>query len=120
MNRQEIADQLEIELSNAAEWRREKAIEHPNDGRNVEAAKILDRLSQTVKQVEPTILAAYAELFEDDLRDAERNNEPGLVESPQSGSRTRHNELLREVGFHWSPETATEFVSRFISEMTGA
>jgi hypothetical protein len=29
MNRQEIADQLEIELSNAAEWRREKAIEHP-------------------------------------------------------------------------------------------
>lgn len=89
---------MEIELSSTAEWRRAESIQYPHDRRNVEAAEILDRLARTVKQVDPTILAAYAELL-NDLKDSEQKSE-----------------LLREIGFHWWPQTATEFVSRFISE----
>jgi hypothetical protein len=97
----EVVDLLEIELSTTAEWRRARSIEYPDDRRNVEAAEILDRLARTVKQVDPAMLAAYAALF-DDLQDSERKSE-----------------LLRQIGFHWWPETATEFVSRFISERSG-
>jgi hypothetical protein len=94
----EVVDLLEIELSSTAEWRRAKSIEYPDDRRYVEAAEMLDRLARTVKQVDPATLAAYAELF-DDLNDSERKSE-----------------LFREIGFHWWPQTATDFVSRFISE----
>jgi hypothetical protein len=97
----EVVDLLEIELSSTAEWRRAESIQHPNEPRNVEAAEILDRLAQTVKQVDPAVLASYAELF-NDLQDSERKSE-----------------LLREIGFHWWPLSATEFVSRFISERPG-
>ena len=38
----EAVDLLEIELSSTAEWRRAKAIQYPDDRRNVEAAEILD------------------------------------------------------------------------------
>ena len=87
-----------------AEWRREKAIEHSADHRNIEAAEMLDRLANTVDEVKPrSLLEAYAELFEDCDGDE--------VE--------RHGQLLREVGFHWDPKTATEFVQRFIAETTG-
>jgi len=97
----QVVDLLEIELSSTAEWRRARSIQYPDDRRNIEAAEILDRLARTVKQVDPAKLAAYAALLED-LQASERKSE-----------------LLHEIGFHWWPQTATEFVSRFISERPG-
>ena len=63
--------------------------------------QLLAVLAATVDQIEPSLLAAYAELWE------------GPVESEA------HAELLREVGFSFWPSTAAEFVSRFISKLTG-
>ena len=102
MKLDEMVAELEIDISNTAEWRRIKALEHPDDNRNIEAAELLDRLAATVRQTDPAVLEAYRELFED-VYDSER-----------------HGDLLRSIGFHWWPKTATEFVSRFISEETGA
>jgi hypothetical protein len=99
----ETAKLLRNDFLGTANWRREKAVEYPADRRDREAAEILDRLASTVDQVEPGLLEVYAELFEDCEGDE--------VE--------RHGELLDEVGFDWDPKTATEFVQRFIAEMTG-
>jgi hypothetical protein len=94
-------ESLRLAFQSTAEWRRQKAVERPEDTRNATAAEILDHLAATTKDVVPEILEAYVELFED-LPDTER-----------------HEDLLREVGFHWEPESASEFVSRFIKEATG-
>ena len=62
---------------------------------------LLEALAATVDEVEPSLLAAYAELWE------------GPVES------RAHADLLHEVGFSFWPSTAAEFVNRFISKLTG-
>jgi hypothetical protein len=91
-------DVLEDAFLDTARWRREKATEYPNDERNLEAAALLDRLATTVDQVEPELLAAYAKLH-DDYCDIET-----------------HSEMLRAIGFDSAPETASEFVAKFISK----
>ena len=97
MGIQELRDEFE----RTATWRREKAAEHPDDTRNAEAAAVLDRLAETAVDVDARLLTAYEELIE------------GLMESE------RHSEMLREIGFHSWPSTASEFISRFIAETTG-
>ncbi|WP_396604337.1 hypothetical protein ACFLEY_34660 [Bradyrhizobium sp. YCK136] len=82
-----------------AEWRRQKAREYP-DERNIEAAECFDRLAATATNVEPAVLQAYEELLED------------------YGDHELQSELLRQVGFHWLPANASEFISRFIRERT--
>jgi hypothetical protein len=83
-----------------ADWRRRKAAEYPDDVRNLEAANCFDRLAATAGDVPPAVMRAYAELFED-CHDAER-----------------HAELLKQVGFQWLPDDASEFVAAFIAEQT--
>jgi len=48
-----------------AEWRRRKAIEYPDDQRNLVAADIFDELVKTVDDLDPALLEASEELFED-------------------------------------------------------
>jgi hypothetical protein len=99
----ELAFQLDLlrtEFLNTADWRRQKAIEHPDDKRNEEAAQLLERLATTVEQVEAHLIKAFYELREDS-REAEE-----------------YSEMLRKVGFHWGPKTATEFVRDFIGRTT--
>jgi len=67
---------------------------------NFEAVALLDRLTNTVDEIHPRLLEAYA--WEGD----------GL-----SGAETQ-SEMLRGVIFDWAPQTASEFVSEFISKMT--
>jgi hypothetical protein len=92
---------LEIGLPGSVTRRRVEATKSPLDERYYEAMQLLAALAATVDQIEPSLLAAYAELWE------------GPVESEA------HAELLREVGFSFWPSTAAEFVSRFISKLTG-
>ena len=82
-------------------WLGEGGTRMPVGGRYYEAMKLLAVLAATVDQIEPSLLAAYAELWE------------GPVESEV------HAELLREVGFSFWPSTAAEFASRFIFKLTG-
>jgi hypothetical protein len=76
----------------------EAALEQTEDAKVVACLK---NLIETVNQVQPEILETCFELFED------------LTDSEQ------HLKLLDEVrrGW-WFPETATEFVQRFIAKQT--
>jgi hypothetical protein len=94
-------DQLRIDFDAQAEFRREKAVEYPTDTRNAEAAEIFDKLSKSAGAVPASLMEAYIELFEN-ATDGEA-----------------HQSMLKEVGFHWWPEDATEFVKAYIAKMTG-
>jgi hypothetical protein len=99
MNRHE---ELKLLFEMQAEWRRDKARQHPGDARNIEAADIFDRLAATAASVPADVLAAYYELFED-LPDVEEEQE-----------------MLRRVGFYSKPSNAEEFVRKFIARRTAA
>jgi hypothetical protein len=89
------------EFLKTANWRREQAIDYPDDKWNFEAVVLLERLANTVDEIDPRLLEAYVGLWERD----------GL-----SGAETQ-TEMLRGVAFNWAPQTASEFVSEF-SKMT--
>jgi hypothetical protein len=90
---------LKEELEDKAEWRRRKAVEYPDDRRNLDAADEYERLAKTVQQVPAALLVAYAESFED-LPDTEM-----------------WQEMLKDIfrGF-WSPVDATEMVQHFLDQ----
>jgi hypothetical protein len=98
----ETAVTLKNEFLKTANWRREQAIDYPDDKWNFEAVALLDRLANTVDEIDPRLLEAYAGFWEGD----------GL-----SGAETK-SEMLRGVAFDWAPQTASEFVSEFISKMS--
>ena len=50
-----IREILRDELDCAAEWRREKAEEYPDDERNLEAAALLHRIAATVDEIDDSI-----------------------------------------------------------------
>jgi hypothetical protein len=97
----DAAASLKSDFLDAASRRGDEATRSPLDERHHEAMHLLAALAGTVDQIEPSLLAAYSELWE------------GPVESEA------HAKLLREVGFSFWPSTAAEFVSRFISKLTG-
>ena len=82
-----------------AQWRRQKAVEHPDEKRNLEAATILDRLAKSVDSVPPTTLNSFFELYED-----------------YEGEEL--SEELRQVGFHSDPKTAEDFCRSYIASRT--
>jgi hypothetical protein len=98
----EIAESLRLDFGETARWRREKAAEHPEDSRNIEAAELLDRLAKTIKDVDPTLLDTYGALWDDEVQDSEQ-----------------HSEMLRLIGFHFFPQTAEEFVKQYIADRPG-
>ena len=91
---------IERDFRASARWRREKAVEYPSDKRNLEAAVLLDRLADTVKEIEPSLLAAWRELY--DESDIET-----------------WNEMIHQVGFYSDSKNATEFVQDFVATVTG-
>lgn len=93
------ADWLQNDFKRTAEWRRQKAAEHPDDERNAEAAVLLDRLAATVEDADPISLSRYQHLFTDD--------DPDVTE--------RQNDALREVGFHRWPKDAEDFLTDFLA-----
>src|SRR5262245_66600740 len=48
---------------NTANWRREKAIAHPEDNLNHEPVRDLEHLAETVGDVDHDLLSAFADLF---------------------------------------------------------
>ena len=96
---------LKEEFEFAAEWRRTVAAEHLDDRRNLNAAQCLDKLAQTVGAINPAVLEAFEELFDGDdvaFRDGET-----------------YQEMLRQIGFHYWPDTAEDFCRDVISRQTG-
>jgi hypothetical protein len=88
---------LKEELEDQAEWRRQKAVEYPDDRRNWDAATEYDRLATTVKDVPNDLLQAYSEAFED---------------APDS---ERWQEMLKGIFRGFADfENATELVQAFV------
>jgi hypothetical protein len=71
-----------------------------HDCRSGEASVILKRLFATVSLIEERTLLAYSELWDD------------------RAAKEAHSKLVRAVGFGFRPESATEFVERFIADRT--
>lgn len=82
-----------------AEWRREKAIQYPNDQRNIEAAEIFDRLAVT-SPVSNELETQFDALWHGEAS-------PDISEE--------WSQALREVGFYRWPETAEELVRDFVT-----
>jgi hypothetical protein len=93
-NRKLLKDQLEDQ----AEWRRRKAVEYPDDRRNLDSAEEYERLAKTVQDIPDDLLVAYSEAFED---------------APDS---ERWQEMLKDIfrGF-FDPADATELVQGFLN-----
>jgi hypothetical protein len=88
---------LKGELEDQAEWRRRKAIEYPNDRRNLDSAEEYERLAKTVKDIPADLLVAYSECFED---------------APDS---ERWEEMLKDIFRGFSGfENARELVQAFV------
>jgi hypothetical protein len=98
----------EFDFENTAEWRRNKAIEYPNDKRNWSAAEILDRLTATVADVDAATRSAYDNLFDTEDDDA-------IFYAVEQKS-----EALRAVGFRSFPQAAAEFMQGLIDDVTHA
>jgi predicted P-loop ATPase/GTPase len=96
-----MKDMLKEDFANEAEWRREKAIEHPDDERNVDAAQLLDELARTVDDVDDDLLEAFENMF---------------AESDSYRAVELLGQALRDVGFSSAPSNASEFVRDFIEE----
>src|SRR5215813_12387656 len=90
-------DMLKADLEDQAEWRRRKAVEYPDDRRNIDSAEEYERLAKTVKDIPADLLVAYSEAFED---------------APDS---ERWQEMLKDIfrGFS-DPTNATELVAAFV------
>jgi hypothetical protein len=88
-------DELKETFERQAEWRRQKADDYPDDGRNLAAAATFDRLAATAADIPQHVLNAYeATLW--------RWDDSKLVEVER--------EALRQVGFRSEPENAEAFV----------
>jgi hypothetical protein len=95
--------ELQDVFKEQAEWRREKAKQYPNEVHNLEAAAIFDRLAATVDAIPQDVIVAWSEQahVHDGLLDVER-----------------WTEMLCDVAFSSSPETAEDFVRSFIADRT--
>ena len=75
-----------VDCAGTAYWRREKAIEFPDDVRNLEAARELDRLAVEIAALQGSKLHAQLDKFFED-------EDGGLIAMPII------SEILRQVGF---------------------
>jgi hypothetical protein len=88
---------LKAELEETAEWRRRKAVEYPDDRRNLDAAEEYERLAKTVQNLPDDLLVAYSEAFED---------------APDS---ERWQEMLKDIFRGFADfDNATELVQAFV------
>lgn len=101
----EFRDDFQAAFKNQADWRTRKAEEFPDDPRNAAAADLLNRLSAWVewRLFDDELLRKYQH-----LADAQETS-LDVVEEEQ--------ELIREVGFHFFPNSVDEFLEELIERI---
>src|SRR4029079_7616106 len=90
-------DDIHTDLTFTAHFRREKQEEYPEDKRNKEAAELLEKLLETVSEIDESMLLLFAEHFDSE----------------------KWSDILRHVGFHDWPTSASDLVFRLIEEQRG-
>ena len=93
-------EELKEKFASTADWRLEIQEHYRNDPRNSKAAEKLQQLATTAADVPQHLLDAYDAAF---LRVSEMSS---VIETEKAP--------LRSIGFHFEPETAAEFVTRFL------
>src|SRR5260370_34796428 len=97
----ETAVTLKNEFLKTANWRREQAIDYPDDKWNFEAVALLDRLANTVDEIDPRLLEAYVGFWEGEgLSGAETQSEMLRGAALERGAQTAHGfcfELLTKT-----------------------
>ena len=99
------------ELESNAGWRRDKAVEYPNDIRNTHAAEIFEQLLDQVERIKDDhplinkLNATYSELVE--LVGSNTNNDLSCVVDEV-------NEYHRDIGFHRFPEFIEDYIKGLI------
>jgi hypothetical protein len=91
-----------VDCEGTAYWRRGKAIEFPDDHRNLEAARELDRLAVEIAALEGSELHTQLDKFFED-------EEGVLIALPII------NEILRQVGFSRWYETGEELLQKIVA-----
>jgi hypothetical protein len=81
-------------LEATAEWRREKALEYPNDPRNVEAAELLERLVRECLDTDESQQGEHVTAFVQQCS----SHEWGYIELESL------NDYLKGIGFHDWPD----------------
>lgn len=91
------------DLENSADWRRQKAAEFPDDGRNIEAAALLERLANEVRALEGSALHYSLVRLVDDATDSGIND---LVSTLSI--------MTKDVGFRSFPVSGEEFINQLL------
>ena len=95
---------VEDELEAQADWRRQKALEYPNDRQNVDAAELFGKLAK--------------EALELDRSDPLLNSLDRLLERLQGDAMARfverRGEYHRQIGFSVFPSTVREYLQGLI------
>jgi hypothetical protein len=100
---EQTKEDVALAISSTADWRRQKAIDFPNDTRNAKAAKLLDALALSVAQVPDAVIRDYTIL--------------GVAPDTFEYLSEAQSEALRQVGFWHFPDTAEELLLGIIEEV---
>jgi hypothetical protein len=102
MTSQDTVYDLQHEIDDllaTADWRRRKAEEHPDDGRNTDAALLLERLAEEL----PKLAGSISHKKLDALLSGDESDAYYFVEFA--------NEYRRRIGFSAFPQTAAEYLA---------
>jgi len=92
-------------LDRQAEWRQIKAAQHPDDRRNVDAVALLNKLADQAGRsaFRPDLLDRYSKLAGSTRTSLQASEE--------------ESQLLRDVGFHFFPDSVNEFLEELIERI---
>jgi hypothetical protein len=86
-----IEEIVGYDVERTAEWRRLKALEFPEDSRNLKAAEELDKLAKEIRELDGSEIHSEIDFLIDDSEGMDWSRLGEEV-----------SEALRSIGFHWS------------------
>jgi hypothetical protein len=101
------------QVESTAEWRREKAEEFPDDGRNLEAAEELDKLVEEIAKLEGSNVHRRIDALIDQTNEKKRDDIWERLHEDVSAK-------LRSIGFHGRPESGLSFLEWYHDRIAGA
>jgi hypothetical protein len=103
-----INETLHYQIESTADWRRMKAIEFPQDTRNLKAAELLERLAEEVDKLDGSDLEKRIDALWDRWRELDDDDGLKILEELNEDI----SSSLRSVGFHGCP-SGTEFLESY-------
>jgi hypothetical protein len=102
----DLNEKIGYQVQNTAEWRREKAEQFPDDKRNLEAAKELDRLATQIEALEGSELHRQIDEAHDSINRLPDDDSSNCWEDVGEAVSAE----LRAIGFHSSYSTGVKFL----------